>query len=434
MAYDVRGRGISTHDAFLIGRAVGSELKGSCFVAWDCRETSPLLAQHLIEGLRSSGINVTKGGLMPGPAAYFNTFNKYDFGVFITASHNPPEYNGFKFILRDGTSLDPSILLRVKQRFINYDFNKASAVPVKQDITALNDYIRFLKDEFGKLNIKCVIDCFNGAVSVVSDSVFKQLLNAEVINDQPLSDFGGRNPEPSEHNLKELQARVVEAGASFGVGLDGDGDRSVFIDDKGRVIDGNLMTMLFAKHLLKQHGSGVIVAPVSVSKMLEQVVKPLNGKVVWCKVGHTFIEKEIVKHNALFGGEFSSHFYFNKFYPFSDGILSTLMLARLLINNKASLSNLLSELPRVFVVKDEVEFSTHEEKSRTANLLINNFLASNPDALTMDGIKFFSDDASVLLRESQTRHTIKAFVEAGSKELADKVLSKYINIVKSFRK
>ena len=101
MAYDVRGRDISTHDAFLLGRALGSQFSGTCFVGWDCREQSPILAQHLIEGLRSSGIKVTNGELMPGPAAYFNTFNKYDFGVYITASHLPSEYNGFKIMLKE---------------------------------------------------------------------------------------------------------------------------------------------------------------------------------------------------------------------------------------------------------------------------------------------------------------------------------------------
>lgn len=435
MAYDIRGRGITTHDAFLIGRATGSELTGSCFVAWDCRKSSPALAQHLIEGLRSSGIKVTRGGFMPGPAAYFNTFKKYDFGVYITASHNPPEYNGFKFMLKDGTSLAPKRLLKIKKRFLNYEFNKATPEPVNQDITSLNDYVRFLDDEFGKLGVKCVIDALNGSTGSVKGSVFKHLLNALVLHDEPLGDFGGRHPEPSDKNLQQACDKVIESGAEFGVGLDGDGDRSVFIDDKGRVIDGNKMTMLFAKDALEHNNGGVIVAPVSVSKILEsKIVKPLGGKMVWCKVGHTFIEKEIVKHEAIFGGEFSSHFFFNEYYPFSDGILSTLMLARLLKKKKKKLSELINELPKVFVVKEEVEFNTHEEKERVAKLMVRNFLLERPNALTMDGIKFIKDKAAILLRPSQTRHTVKAFVEAEDKSLAKKVLADYVGLINSFKK
>jgi len=433
MAYDIRGREITTHDAFLIGRALGSELEGDCFIGRDCREKSPLLSQHLIEGLRSSGIRVTNGGEMPNPAAYFNTFKKYDFGVYITASHLPANYSGFKIIMRDGSSIDPEILKKIKQRFIDYDFNKVDSEPVKQDITALNDYARFLEQEFGKLGTPCVIDCLNASGGYVTDTIFKQLLNAKVIRGKPLPDFNGVHPEPTEKNLKQLQEEVKNSSAYFGVGLDGDGDRSVFVDEKGEFIDGNKMTMLFAKNILEQK-KGVIVAPVSVSKLLEtKVVKPLGGKMVWCPVGHTFIEKELVKHKGLFGGEYSSHFYFNEFYPFSDGVMSTLMLARILKESGKKLSQLVAELPKVFVVKEEVEFDTHEQKQKAATLLVRNFLIQHPQALTMDGIKFMKDDACILLRPSQTCHTVKAFVEAEDKELAENVLADYVKIIESYK-
>jgi phosphomannomutase/phosphoglucomutase len=387
----------------------------------------------LIEGLRSSGIEVTSAGLMPGPACYFNTFNKFDFGVFVTASHLPPEYNGFKIIMRDGSSIDPKDLLKVKELFLNFKFNKPSPKPVKQDITALNDYHSFLRQEFGRLGVKCVIDCFN-ACTGLSSNLFEELLDARVINSEALPDFGGRHPEPSEKNLKEVQDLVIKSKASFGVGLDGDGDRSVFIDEGGVVIDGNKMTMLFAKNVLEHNKGGVIVAPVSVSNLLEsKVVKPLGGEVVWCPVGHTFIEKELIKHDGVFGGEFSSHFYWNEFYPFSDGVLSTLMLARIIKESGKKLSELVGELPQVFVVKEESEFKSHSDKEKVANLLVKNMLVKHPEALTMDGIKFVDGDVSVLLRQSQTRHTVKVFIEAEDKVLANKKLDEYFQLIESHR-
>ncbi|MFA5406150.1 MAG: hypothetical protein WC307_02230 [Candidatus Nanoarchaeia archaeon] len=434
MAYDVRGRGITTHQSFILGRALGTKLKGTCFIGWDCRESSPALGEHLIEGLRSSGINVTKGGFMPGPVCYYKILNTYDFGVFITASHLPKEYNGFKIIMRDGSGIAPEELKEVRELFNNYNFNKVESASVKQDITATNDYARFLEKEFGRIEVKCVIDCLNGSTGALTNSVFNKLLDATVLNNEPKSDFGGKSPEPSEKNLHELQERVLSENASFGAGLDGDGDRSVFVDDKGRVIDGNMMTMLFTKEILKKK-KGVIVAPPSVSSVIEtKIVKPMGGTMVWCKVGHTFIEKELVKQKGLFGGEESSHFYWNEYYPFSDGALSVLMMARIIKETGKKLSELIDELPKVVVIKEEVEFSTHQEKEEVAAKIINRLMQENTQALTMDGIKFTRpDEVSVLLRPSQTRHTVKVFIEAEERLIADKALEEYVQLIQSYK-
>ena len=433
MAYDIRGKELDTHDAFILGRALGSYFTGTCFVSWDCRKLSPLLGQHLIEGLRTSGIKVTIGGFMPGPAGYYKTMNNYDFGVYITASHLPPEYNGFKIIMKDGSSIDPNDLLNVKKIFNTFKFNKADPVPAKQDIMAINDYAGFLEKEFGRMEIKCVIDCLNASTGVLSERVFKRLLDARVINDTPKPDFGGKSPEPTDKNLGELKEAVVKTKSKFGIALDGDGDRGVFVDETGKTVSGNLMTMLFSKKILEKK-KGVIVAPVSVSSMLEtKVVKPMGGSVAWCQVGHTFIEKELLKKKGLFGGEESSHFYFNEHYPFSDGVISALMLARILKESGKKFSELINELPNLHVSKEEVEFNTHKEKEDVAKQIINHLLTIHPDANTMDGAKFIDGESAILLRPSQTRHTVKVFVEAESEEIMNAKLDEYVKLINSFR-
>jgi len=433
LAYDIRGRNISTHDSFLLGKALGAVFKGTCIVGHDSRETSPDLCEHLIEGLKNSGIKVINIGLVPNPVCYFKVFKTYDFGVYITGSHLPTEYNGYKIILKNGATIDEERYKKVKEAFYKYKFKSGNG-SARINITALNDYARFLEKEFGKIPIKCVIDCFNGSASVLSKRVFKNLLNADVLNDQPLPDFGGRIPEPSEKNLAQLKKAVLKSKASFGVGLDGDADRSVFIDDKGEVIDGNRMTMLFAKHVLKRNNGGTIVVPVSVSSSIEPFVKNFNGRVVWCKVGHRFIEEELLKRNGLFGGEYSSHFYWNEFYPFSDGILSTLMLAKILHESKKNLSELLKELPKVFVVKEEVEFPTHKIKNKTMGRIKQDLIKFHPNALTIDGVKFKTKEGFVLIRASETRHTIKVFAESDSKEKANTLLTEFIELVKQYKR
>ncbi len=427
MAYDVRGRDITTHDAFLLGRSLGTFFPNtSCLVGWDSRATSPKLAEHLIEGLRMSGLNVTIGGFMPGPVCYFKIHNNFDFGIYITASHLPKEYNGFKIVMKDGTGIDPEDLKKVKEIFYSFKFSKEQPGDVKQDLTITNDYTRFIRENFGRLPIKCVIDCFNGSTGI---NVFN-LLDSKVINSEPLPDFGGRDPEPSEENLHRTAKLVVDQGADFGVGLDGDGDRSVFIDEKGNVIDGNKMTMLFAKYAIKRR-PGPVVAPVSVSSFLEKVVYP--QKVIWCKVGHTFIEKTLVQNNASFGGEYSSHFYWNEFYPFSDGILSTFMLAKLINDTGKKFSELLAEVPDIYVVKGEVEFPTHEIKERVANQIISKLKEEHTNAITLDGIKFKDGEEYILIRQSQTRHTVKVFVESKDKQRAKEILNNYLDYIRSFQ-
>ncbi len=429
LAYDIRGKGITTHEAFIIGRAIGSVLNGSCFVGYDTRKDSPMLHEHLIEGLRLSGVEVTTGGLMTGPSTYFKTMNNFDFGVFITASHNPVGYNGFKIILRDGSSIDPNDLIKIKDKAVNYEFIDGNGI-VRQDLTSINDYVRFLEKTFGRNDYNCVIDCLNGSTSILKGKVFDSLMKARTIHCNPLSDFGGLSPEPTESNLVELRSEVLANNADFGVGFDGDGDRSVFIDDKGRFIDGNKMTMLLAKWVVSNN-AGTIVAPISVSRILESIVKP--NKVKWCRVGHTFIEKELIRNNGVFGGEFSSHFYWNQFFPYSDGVFSALMVGKMINDSGKKLSELVDELPKVFVVKDEVEFESHAIKSTVCKNIINDLSKNHPNALLIDGIKFNDNNNQVLIRESLTRHTIKVFVESSSKESAVKTLNKYVNLINHYK-
>ncbi len=431
MAYDIRGLSITTHDSFILGKALGNVFSGNCVVGHDSRGSSPVLTEHLIEGLRQSGINVDNIGLVPNPACYYKVYNNYDFGVYVTASHLPPEYNGYKIILRNGMSIDQVRFQKVKESFYKFKF-KAGTGTVRMNITALNDYASFLEREFGKSDIKRVIDCFSGAASVLSKRVFSSLLKATVINDSPLPDFGGRAPEPTESNLTAVIKEVIKNKADFGVGLDGDGDRSVFVTDKGEVIDGNLMTMLFAKYLLIKKGGGIIVVPPSVSSSIEDLAKKYGGKVVWCKVGHSYIEEELVKNKGLFGGEESSHFYWNEYYPFSDGILSMLMLAKILKETKKKFGELVSELPKIFVLKDEIEFPTHKAKEAAMKRIEKDLLKFHPNALTLDGVKFKVNEGSVLVRHSVTRHTIKVFAESDTKEKTTALLKEYVDFVKGY--
>ena len=430
LAYDIRGRNITTHDSFLVGKALGSVLTGTCVVGYDSRKTSPELTEHLIEGLRTSGIKVINIGLVPVPVCYYKVFKNYDFGVYVTGSHLPADYNGFKISLRNGVTIDEGRLLKVKESFYKFKF-KSGMAGVSVDITALNDYASFLEATFGKLPVKCVVDCFNASTSVLSNRVFSNLLNARVINDGLLPDFGGRNPEPCEENLGGLRREVLKTKSSFGVGLDGDGDRSVFIDEKGVVINGNLMTLLFAKNVLKRRGGGLIVVPVSISSRIESFVKQYGGRVLWCRVGHRFIEEELFNNKGVLGGEFSSHFYFNEYYPFSDGIISTLMLARMIHESGKKLSELVNELPRIIVVKEEIEFPTHKAKNAAMKRVKHELLKAHPNALTIDGVKFsLNDGSSVLVRASETRHTVKVYAESGSKDKAKLLLKEYASLIK----
>jgi phosphomannomutase/phosphoglucomutase len=430
-AYDIRGiygKDLTDEVAFKIGKALGTFLKGKekVCVGYDTRASSPTLFEKFASGLISTGCEVIKLGLVPNPVVYFFAWKNKIFGCIITSSHNPKEWNGFKLVKPDGTSFleeikeierifDSEVFLEGKGKIVEYG-------------NAVKDYERFLAKKIGKLKGKIVVEFFGGA-GTVANSIFKNLgLEVVGLHDKPDENFYGfERPEPKSENLKLLKEAVKKEKALFGVAFDGDADRSIFVDDRGRELNGSIMSGIFIKDILKRK-KGKIIVTADCASGLKKITEKLGGKLIWWRVGHGFIEKKCLEEKAIFAGEQSSHFYFSEFYPFSDGILATLFLTKILNKRKKKLSKIVDEIELNPVEKLYIDAKSDEKKLKVIEKIRREF----PEALDlMDGIRIQLNETEwVLIRASQTLPEINLCIEAKNEKRLKELIEKYTKIIK----
>jgi phosphomannomutase len=434
-AYDVRGvygRDLVENDARLIGSAFASYLGGegrNIAVGWDVRNSSKSLALALMDGIASTGASVLNLGLVPTPIVYFAVVHRnLDGGVIVTASHNPPEWNGFKLcgekakLCGLGTGLE-EVKRIIDEKSFRYSAYKSGIKDIREKV--LEEYEGYLLKKFrGKLaELKVLIDPGNGSCSVLGKKLLQKLgLRVDSINDCPDGGFPSRSPEPTEESLNVLRSMVKEGRYDFGVGYDGDCDRALFVDDEGNVIRGDIILTLFVRHFLKNKPGERIVYEVSCSKLVEEVCRE-NGIIpVMSRVGHTFILEKMLSEKAYFGGEISSHLYFGEIYGLDDAVFATLKTAELLTSTGRKFSQLIGELPKYesfkknYDVPDEVKFQAIKD-------LAFSFEKAGHRAITLDGVRVELEEGWFVLRASNTLPQVKLTAEASSKQALEKIVS-----------
>ena len=417
--YDVRGvypKEIDEDVVRDIGRATGTLLgKRRIVVGRDGRLSSPSLEKALIEGLTDSGIDVISLGLVPTPVLTFNARN-FDGGIMITASHNPPEFNGLKFITSDGSILPFETREEIRNIAEKKEFEKGKGNVTEYD--GISVYTRRLEEMLKiKKRFRIVVDFGNGAGSTLLNFLSRY---SEVIplNDEIDGNFPGRGPVPTEETLKEAEKRVVEEGADFGVGFDGDADRVVFIDDEGNVVDANRVFCLFAKEMMKR-GKNIFVVSIDASRILEEYLQ--GAEIRRTKVGLPFIIEGVNETGAVLGMEPSNHWYFPEFQIYSDTLYPVLFMMKVLEENERNLSEMISELPKTEIVTYKIPVP-----ERFKSLLLKELVKQIPEkANRTDGLLFRDGEASVLLRPSNTEPLARMVVEADSREVAKKIGEKY---------
>jgi phosphomannomutase len=429
-AYDLRGvypDEINERIAERVGKALGTFLQGreTVCVGFDTRFSSKRISKSLSSGLISTGCDVISLGLVPSPIVYFHAWKNKTFGCAITASHNPQEWNGFKLIKPDGTSFVED-LEKLKNVFESENFLKGRG-RIEEDKKVLEEYTRFLQKKFGILKGRIVID-FLGGAGVIAANVFEDIgLNIIPLHDKPdPSLYGFHRLEPWGKLLNTAKKKVKREKVDFGVAFDCDADRSVFISPTGEYVDGSVMNGIFIEHILKRK-KGEIIATYDCATELEKFAKKFNGKFSWCRVGHGFIEKKRLEENALFAGEQSSHFYFNEFYPFSDGILTTLYLAKILNETGEKFNELINRIKFHPVEKIYINAGNDEKKIRVVEELKKDF----PKAMDiMDGFKIKLNNVEwILIRSSQTLPEINICAEGKNKKRLNEIVKKYSRLI-----
>ncbi len=417
------GRDLDEGGAYRLGLAFGTYLReGSVAVGRDGRRSSPSLASAVVEGLRDSGVDVLDVGMVPTPALYYSVRRLgAKGGVMITASHNPPEWNGFKLVGEGARPIAMGLGLEAVRELVDKAQPSGSLGSIRRT-EILDDYVGFLSSLVNlSVGVGVGVDASNGVASLAAPRALRDIgCLVEVINGNIDGDFPGHPPEPLPEYLGELSRLVVERGLHFGVAFDGDGDRAVFVDDRGRVLTGDQSLALLASYYVQKNPGATVVFDASSSMAVREVVESLGGKAIETRVGSAFIKRAMAEHGAILGGERSGHLYFSELGGMDDAIFAALRMAEL-ASTVGALSELIDALPRYESASISVECP--DEKKYEVVMAVASKLEPLADSISkIDGVKAYFGGAWVLVRASNTQPLVRITAEGKTKQEATRLL------------
>ena len=419
----VAGKDMTPELALSIGKALGTMRPGRLAVGRDTRTSGPVLVNALKAGLLATGCDVVDCGILPTPALQYIIKEHFDGGAMITASHNPPEYNGVKIIEPDGTEMGDEETVKLEELLFN------PLLPVKSwdnvgkehtDLHLIEEYIQAVANQFSGepgRGMTVVVDPGSGPACITTPAIL-QAIGCKVLTINGIMDgtFPGRLPEPSPSGLKALSALVVANKASFGVAHDGDADRAVFIDEKGEYIEENQEFALVANHICQKQ-KGTIVTPVSSSQLIEKVANISGCDVHYTAVGSIYVARtmrELLDENKLviFGGEGNGGLIFPNHQFCRDGGMTAAAMVALLSSEKKNLSTLICQLPKRYMIKEKITVPDGEQLILS---LEKRYAKERIDRT--DGIKIQRANVWALIRASGTEPLVRVMVDSDEKEV-----------------
>jgi phosphomannomutase len=425
-AYDVRGLwqdGIDLDLAFKLGLAFGQWSKAkTILVAHDARLHSSELSVRLVEGLAAAGCAVTDLGLASTPQMhFFQIRDGFEAGVMVTASHNPKEYHGFKFFDGRGGSVSYEKGLREIEAMLKLVVPPGCPAGLVTAGPRLDEYIDFVAGQARGLALKrrIVIDTANGSGGPAAAALVKRLgLDAVIINATPDGNFPGHDPNPlKEESRRQASEKVRATGAALGAILDGDGDRIIFLDERGEAVENYFMSALISRQLLKATPGAAIVYDLISSRVLPEEIEALGGKAVISRVGYTYLYDRMVETGAVFGAETSGHVYFkvNETYYTESALYALVVVMALLEKSTEPLSRILEPLRARYFQARELNIRA-VDKAKAIALVKEHFQQGRLDEL--DGVSIAFDDFWFNVRASNTEPLIRVRLEARSKDIA----------------
>jgi phosphomannomutase len=424
--YDIRGivgETLSPADALAIGRAYAQTMKSSggerVAVGYDGRLTSPELAAALVEGLRSEGAEVVSIGLGPTPMLYYASATLgVDGGVMVTGSHNPPEYNGFKFVLAGKAFYGAAI-----QRLAETALALGAPAPTpgrleERDIRQA--YIdRLAGDYDGARPLIVAWDPGNGATGEIVEELTRRLPGRHILINATIDGhFPAHHPDPTvPANLIQLQEAVAREGCDLGIAFDGDGDRIGVVDSRGEIWWGDQLMILLARDVLARHPGAPILADVKASQVLFDEIAKAGGKPVMTATGHSPIKAKLAETGAPLAGEMSGHIFFaDGYYGFDDAVYCAVRLLGILARTPQSLAELRRGLPQV-VNTPELRFPCAESrKFAVVGEVAQRLRQTDAEINEIDGVRVRTPDGWWLLRASNTQDVLVARAESTTTE------------------
>ena len=423
--YDIRGiidRDLTAEVARFVGRAYAGYLAergihGEVAVGRDNRPSGEMLRDALVDGLCECGVDVVDIGIVPTPLLYWSLHHLGVVGgIQITGSHNPPEYNGFKMSI--GTdSLHGEGIQRL------YAIGAAGKVPRGKGQVRSDDVIeRYVADVARRIGripraMHAVVDCGNGAGSVVAERLFERLrVHATYLFCESDGTFPNHHPDPTvPENLTDLIAAVAEHHADIGIAFDGDADRLGVVDGRGEIVWGDHILILYARDVLTRTGKGQpIIFDVKCSQALPDAVRAAGGEPVMWRTGHSLIKEKMKEMKAPIAGEMSGHMFFSEgFYGHDDAMYGAARLLRILADSGHSVTELLSDVPK-FVSTPEIRVDCPEEiKFGVVERAVAHFRSTH-DVIDVDGVRVLFGDGWGLIRASNTQPVLVLRFEARS--------------------
>lgn len=427
-AYDIRGifgKELNAEIAYLLGQAFAEKIKqkklAKVYLAYDTRKSSPELTQAFEQGLLEQGINVIQLGMSPVALLYYIMHkDKQSAAVMVSGSHNPPEYNGFKLYSQAEPLMDLSALLgrMIKKGFPHVDRGKPSQIEVKQE------YLDSIQLAFPH-PLKIVIDAGNGAAGELAcDLLTQQGCEVIPLYCEPNGVFPNHHPDPSKaENLIDLSAKVLATEADLGIAFDGDGDRISLVDDLGQIVCSAHVMMLLAKDILQRHPKAKIIYDVKSSKHIAEYIEQHNGQAILCSSGYTRIWHEMRNSDAIFGGEFSGHYFIRENWcGADDAIYVAARLLQIISQNVQTipLSEQLKTLPKSSA-SPEYQMMLKEEEAPLILQALEKHLPIDANIIRIDGLRIEFAYGWGLVRSSNTLPSLTFRFEADDETQLNKI-------------
>ena len=445
-AYDIRGvfkEQIDENFAYSLGKSLGKKYK-NILVGNDVRIGSKELTKPFIYGLLESGAKVSYAGTISTPLMYFGTKDNYDLGVILTASHNPPEYTGFKMCDKKAIPISP--IDEIKPIFEEHELNESQKKEIgeidldKLKVDIITDYKKFFLNRCVSCDIKIAVDFANGSTTIAEKEILKNLApNHVFINDYPDGTFPAHQPDTLKKScLVDIINAVKNENCDIGVIFDGDGDRIGIIDEKGNVLQGDILTVLIAMEILKEkketkNGNEKeikIVYDLRCSKIVPEMIEKYGGAPIKTRVGHYFIKKLMHEVDAEFAGELSNHFYFKEVGYFESPLLALNYLLCAMEDMGKPLSELSKEYKKYFH-SGEINFKVKDQK-----LIMDEIKTkySKCKIEEIDGISIYCDNWWFNIRPSNTEPLLRLNLEAEDENTMNEKIKEIKKIIEELNK
>ena len=420
--YDIRGivgTTLSTRDAKAIGQAFGIMVAANggrvVAVGQDGRHSSPSLANALAKGLKMAGMDVLRIGLGPTPMLYFaGKHLGTDGAVMVTGSHNPPDYNGFKMVM-DNKSFYGEDIQKLGEIMRSGKFAQGKGRSIRRSV--IGAYVRrLMRDAELARSLSVVWDPGNGAACNVVERIARYLPGRHIIlNGETDGNFPAHHPDPTlPETLEQLRATVLAEGCDLGIAFDGDGDRLGVIDNRGNILWGDQLMILWSEEILRRQPGSTIIADVKTSQTVFEAIARMGGKPIMWKSGHSLIKAHMAEVGAIFAGEMSGHIFFaDRYYGFDDALYAAVRLLNIVARSNRSLADLHDKLPKT-VNTPELRIECDDaRKFRIIEEVQARLRARGDDVNDIDGVRVSTADGWWLLRASNTQNVLVGRCESG---------------------